>query len=298
MNEELSGWKLVVGDVFREPTNSKLLCVMIGTGFQITGMAFVIIIFVALGFMSPASRGMLLTGMIILYIFLGTGAGYSGVYLWRSLSGPVSAILYLEAIAMSNLEDESAMCVPGDSFVGCDKSSEDLVNQTIGTHNRDVMEKAVEVIDIEKLAKDLENSSPLAIMDEALEKYGNDIAIAFRKDIDLLQMETKKSPVGAEHYELYEEIGQRVSASVFRAMCIPNKEIVAVEVLDFERSNIDLVNLLSLIAAGFTYCCSGVYLSLMNIDMTGLFETMTLETGFEGFAGMDNGSKKRPVSTD
>lgn len=55
-------------------------------------------------------------------------------------------------------------------------------------------------------------------------------------------MEKKKYPVGAEHYELYEEIGQGVSASVFRAMCIPNKEIVAVKVLDFERSNSDLVN--------------------------------------------------------
>ncbi|KAI3765896.1 hypothetical protein L2E82_15942 [Cichorium intybus] len=142
---------------------------------------------------------------------------------------------------MSNLEDESAMCVPGDSFVGGDKSSEDLVNQ-----------KAVEVIDIEKLVKDLENSSPLAIMDEGLEKYGNDIAIAFRKDI------------------------------------------VEFEFDDLLRA----ASALALIAAGFTYCCSGVYLSLMNIDMTGLFETMTLETCFEGFAGMDNGSKKRPVSTD
>ncbi|KAI3509689.1 hypothetical protein L1887_25191 [Cichorium endivia] len=87
MNEELSGWKLIVGDVFREPINSKLLCVMIGTGIQITGMAFVTIIFAALGFMSPASRGMLLTGMIILYLFLGTGAGYSGVYIWRVIKG-------------------------------------------------------------------------------------------------------------------------------------------------------------------------------------------------------------------
>ncbi|KAK8650821.1 hypothetical protein V6N13_140445 [Hibiscus sabdariffa] len=58
MNEELSGWKLVVGDVFREPNHSKLLCVMIGDGVQITGMALVTIVFAALGFMSPASRGM------------------------------------------------------------------------------------------------------------------------------------------------------------------------------------------------------------------------------------------------
>ncbi|XP_071697372.1 transmembrane 9 superfamily member 12-like [Rutidosis leptorrhynchoides] len=87
MNEELSGWKLVVGDVFREPNNAKLLCVMIGDGVQITGMALVTIVFAALGFMSPASRGMLLTGMIILYLLLGTGAGYAGVYLWRVIKG-------------------------------------------------------------------------------------------------------------------------------------------------------------------------------------------------------------------
>lgn len=87
MNEELSGWKLVVGDVFREPTNSKLLCVMIGNGLQIAGMAGVTIIFAAFGFMSPASRGMLLTGMIILYLLLGGVAGYTGVYLWRTIKG-------------------------------------------------------------------------------------------------------------------------------------------------------------------------------------------------------------------
>ena len=34
--------------------------------------------------------------------------------------------------------------------------------------------------DFEQLAKELENASPLEIMDRALEKFGNDIAIAFR----------------------------------------------------------------------------------------------------------------------
>jgi adenylyl-sulfate reductase (glutathione) len=43
----------------------------------------------------------------------------------------------------------------------------------------EVAEK-VEVEDYEQLAKELENSSPLEIMDRALEKFGNDIAIAFR----------------------------------------------------------------------------------------------------------------------
>lgn len=38
----------------------------------------------------------------------------------------------------------------------------------------------MEVEDYEGLAKDLESASPLEIMDKALEKFGNDIAIAFR----------------------------------------------------------------------------------------------------------------------
>lgn len=87
MNEELSGWKLVVGDVFREPNCSKLLCMMVGDGIQIAGMAVVTIVFAAFGFMSPASRGMLLTGMILLYLFLGIAAGYVGVRLWRTIKG-------------------------------------------------------------------------------------------------------------------------------------------------------------------------------------------------------------------
>ncbi|PWA74423.1 Nonaspanin (TM9SF) [Artemisia annua] len=87
MNEELSGWKLVIGDVFREPDNPKLLCVMIGDGVQIIGMTVVTIVFAALGFMSPAARGMLLTGMIIIYLLFGIIAGYVGVYLWQIIKG-------------------------------------------------------------------------------------------------------------------------------------------------------------------------------------------------------------------
>ncbi|CAM6086705.1 unnamed protein product [Calypogeia fissa] len=85
MAEELSGWKLVVGDVFRAPSHASLLCIMVGDGVQITGMAVVTILFAALGFMSPASRGMLLTGMVLLYLFLGTAAGYSASRLWTTL---------------------------------------------------------------------------------------------------------------------------------------------------------------------------------------------------------------------
>ncbi|XP_010655128.1 serine/threonine-protein kinase BLUS1 isoform X2 [Vitis vinifera] len=56
-------------------------------------------------------------------------------------------------------------------------------------------------------------------------------------------MEKKKYPIGPEFYTLYEEIGQGVSASVLRALCVPLNEIVAIKILDFERDNCDLNNI-------------------------------------------------------
>ena len=50
-------------------------------------MTVVTIVFAALGFMSLASQGMLLTGMIILYLFLWIFAGNVGVRLWRTIKG-------------------------------------------------------------------------------------------------------------------------------------------------------------------------------------------------------------------
>lgn len=42
------------------------------------------------------------------------------------------------------------------------------------------MGEKVDNVDYENLAMELENASPLEIMDVALELFGNDIAIAFR----------------------------------------------------------------------------------------------------------------------
>ncbi|TYJ14325.1 hypothetical protein E1A91_A10G111000v1 [Gossypium mustelinum] len=50
----------------------------------------------------------------------------------------------------------------------------------------------------------------------------------------------KRYPVSAQDYKLYEEVGDGVSATVFRALCIPLNEIVAIKVLDLEKCNNDL----------------------------------------------------------
>ncbi|KAL9224318.1 hypothetical protein vseg_000364 [Gypsophila vaccaria] len=58
-----------------------------------------------------------------------------------------------------------------------------------------------------------------------------------------MDKEKKKFPIGAEHYTLYEEVGQGISASVYRALCNQNNEIIAIKILDFERCNSDLNNI-------------------------------------------------------
>lgn len=45
-----------------------------------------------------------------------------------------------------------------------------------------------EAEDYEELAKQLENASPLEIMDKALEKFGKEIAIAFRYVFEFLKL--------------------------------------------------------------------------------------------------------------
>ncbi|KAJ3695416.1 hypothetical protein LUZ60_000793 [Juncus effusus] len=53
-----------------------------------------------------------------------------------------------------------------------------------------------------------------------------------------------KYSIKAEDYELYEEIGNGVSASVYRALCKPLNETVAIKILDFEKDRSDLNNIM------------------------------------------------------
>ncbi|PRQ53951.1 putative protein kinase STE-STE20-Fray family [Rosa chinensis] len=54
------------------------------------------------------------------------------------------------------------------------------------------------------------------------------------------QVSEKRFPLDAKEYKLYEEVGEGVSASVYRALCVPLNEIVAIKVLDLEKCNNDL----------------------------------------------------------
>lgn len=83
---EESGWKMVSGDVFRAPTNTMALAVHVGSGVQIGASATITLLFAALGFLSPASRGSLLTAALVLYLLMSAAAGFTAVWLWGTVN--------------------------------------------------------------------------------------------------------------------------------------------------------------------------------------------------------------------
>ena len=86
---EETGWKLVHGDVFRPPNNSRIFAAVIGSGIQLFCMMAITIFFAMLGMLSPASRGALLTASIVVYEFMGLVAGYFAGRLYKTLKGKV-----------------------------------------------------------------------------------------------------------------------------------------------------------------------------------------------------------------
>jgi len=88
-NEEAeeTGWKLVHGDVFRPPSAPMLLSVLVGSGVQVSMMTIVLLIFAVLGFLSPANRGGLMTAMVVLFVTMGSFAGYFSTRLYKKFKG-------------------------------------------------------------------------------------------------------------------------------------------------------------------------------------------------------------------
>ena len=93
--QEDSGWKLVHGDVFRQPKNPLLLSVLVGNGAQLFLMAGLTIAFAVVGFLSPSNRGSLGTVMVLLYTLLGAVGGYTSSRIYKSMHGAKWKLLFL-----------------------------------------------------------------------------------------------------------------------------------------------------------------------------------------------------------
>ncbi|KAK5645941.1 hypothetical protein RI129_004405 [Pyrocoelia pectoralis] len=85
--QEEFGWKLVHGDVFRPPRKGMVLSVLLGSGVQVFCMTLVTLAFACMGFLSPANRGALMTCAMVLYVLLGTPAGYVSARVYKSFGG-------------------------------------------------------------------------------------------------------------------------------------------------------------------------------------------------------------------
>ncbi|CAI4226823.1 unnamed protein product [Auanema sp. JU1783] len=84
---EETGWKLVHGDVFRPPPHQMILVNMVGTGIQLLGMVGIILLFAALGMLSPSSRGSLMSAAVFLFCFMGLISGYHSGRLYKTMKG-------------------------------------------------------------------------------------------------------------------------------------------------------------------------------------------------------------------
>ncbi|CAM2699090.1 unnamed protein product [Rotaria socialis] len=84
---EETGWKLVHGDVFRPPHRKNILAALLGSGIQIFLMSLIVIVFAALGMLSPSSRGALITAACFLYVFMGLIAGFYAGRIYKTIRG-------------------------------------------------------------------------------------------------------------------------------------------------------------------------------------------------------------------
>jgi transmembrane 9 superfamily member 2/4 len=83
-SDEVTGWKMIHGDVFRAPDHLPLLSICVGAGAQMLCMTTVTLSFALLGFLSPANRGGLLSAMLTLWVFASSINGYASARLYGS----------------------------------------------------------------------------------------------------------------------------------------------------------------------------------------------------------------------
>jgi hypothetical protein len=85
--EEETGWKMIHGDVFRNPDHLNLFVAFIGSGAQIFCTIFVLLFSVVLGVFKATRRGALLTAAILIYALCGLCGGMVSGRLYRQLKG-------------------------------------------------------------------------------------------------------------------------------------------------------------------------------------------------------------------
>ncbi|KAI9789902.1 MAG: hypothetical protein M1816_005671 [Peltula sp. TS41687] len=85
--EEMTGWKLLHGDVFRPPPYGELLAPLIGSGMQLVFMAGGLVILSCLGILNPSFRGGFISVGVGLFVFAGVFSGYFSGRVYHTFGG-------------------------------------------------------------------------------------------------------------------------------------------------------------------------------------------------------------------
>jgi transmembrane 9 superfamily member 2/4 len=85
--EEISGWKLLHGDVFRPPPYGGLLAPLIGSGMQLVFMIAGLLLLSCFGFLNPSWRGGFISVGVGLFVFAGGFSGYFSARVYKTFGG-------------------------------------------------------------------------------------------------------------------------------------------------------------------------------------------------------------------
>jgi transmembrane 9 superfamily protein 2/4 len=85
--DDISGWKLIHGDVFRAPRRLGLLTPLLGAGVQIFLSTALTLLFALFGVLNPSYRGGLVHYALFFYAFSGVYAGYHSTRIYKAFHG-------------------------------------------------------------------------------------------------------------------------------------------------------------------------------------------------------------------
>lgn len=85
--EDITGWKLVHGDVFRTPAYGPVLAPLVGSGMQLVFMASGILLLSCIGILNPSFRGGYVSVGVSLFIIAGLFSGYFSARVYKTFGG-------------------------------------------------------------------------------------------------------------------------------------------------------------------------------------------------------------------
>ena len=85
--EDISGWKLLHGDVFRPPPYGGLLAPLIGSGMQLVFVVAGLLLLSSFGVLNPSWRGGFISSGIGLFVFAGGFSGYFSGRVYKTFGG-------------------------------------------------------------------------------------------------------------------------------------------------------------------------------------------------------------------